>query len=237
MLSLRSLGAPVVLRDDRPVPEVADQTKRLVLLTYLADADPAGVRRDTLLALFWPELDDAHARNALRQSLAVLRRALGDEVLPGQGESVRVEPGRLAFDVADFGAALARGDLRGALALYRGDLLAGVYLSDAPELERWMEDRRASLRRKAVRAALALAEELGTSEDTAVSWAHRAVAMAPHDEVAWRKLIEVHIRRGNVPAALEAYTKLCRLLQEEFGSEPSAETRALVAPLRPPVRQ
>jgi DNA-binding SARP family transcriptional activator len=237
VLSLRALGAPVVLRDDRSVQEVADQTKRLVLLTYVADADPAGVRRDTLLALFWPELDDSRARNALRQSLAMLRRALGDELLPGQGESVRVAPGLLAFDVADFGAALGKGDLRGALALYRSDFLAGVHLPDAPEVERWMEDRRASLRRKAVRAALALAEELGTGEDAAVSWAHRAVAMAPHDETAWRKLIEVQIRQGNVPAALETYERLCRLLREEFASEPSAETRALVAPLRPPVRQ
>lgn len=237
MLSLRALGPPVVLRDDRPVHEVADQTKRLVLLTSVADADVAGIRRDTLVALFWPELDDSHARNALRQSLAVLRRALGDEVLPGQGESVRVAPGLLAFDVADFSAALTSGDLRGALALYRGDFLAGVYLPDAPEAERWIEERRASLRRKAVRAALALAEELGTGEDTAVSWAHRAVAMAPHDETAWRKLIQVHIRQGNVPAALDTYAKLCRLLREEFASEPSAETRALVAPLHPPVRQ
>jgi DNA-binding SARP family transcriptional activator len=237
VLSLRALGAPVVLRDERSVHEVADQTKRLVLLTYVADADPAGIRRDTLLALFWPELDDAHARNALRQSLAVLRRALGDEVLPGQGESVRLASGLLAFDVADFSAALARGDLRGALALYRGDFLAGVHLADAPNVERWMDDRRASLRRKAVRAALALAEDLGSGSDTAVSWAHRAVAMAPHDETAWRKLIEVHIRQGNVPAALDTYARLCRLLREEFASEPSAETRALVAPLRPPVGQ
>jgi DNA-binding SARP family transcriptional activator len=237
VLSLRALGPPVVLRDDRPVHEVADQTKRLVLLTSVADADVAGIRRDTLVALFWPELDDSHARNALRQSLAVLRRALGDKVLPGQGESVRLTPGLLAFDVADFSAALASGDLRGALALYRGDFLAGVYLPDAPEAERWIEERRASLRRKAVRAALALAEELGTGEDTAVSWAHRAVAMAPHDETAWRKLIQVHIRQGNVPAALDTYAKLCRLLREEFASEPSAETRALIAPLHPPVRQ
>src|SRR3989475_9375393 len=34
-------------------------------------------RRDSLVALFWPELDQEHARTALRQALRVLRAALG----------------------------------------------------------------------------------------------------------------------------------------------------------------
>ena len=150
--------------DGKPIDEVASQTKRLVLLTYLADADAAGHRRDVLLAAFWPELDQAHARNALRQALAMLRRALGDDVLPADGgEAVRVNPERLTLDVAAFLAALAQNDPRGAIGHYRGDFLAGVHVSDVPEIERWIDDRRSSLRRKAVRAALTLAEQRSES--------------------------------------------------------------------------
>lgn len=236
MPQLRALGSPLLTADDgSTINDIMSQTKRLVLLVYLADGDPVGCRRDSLLAAFWPELNDANARNALRQALSMLRRGVGEDVLPAErGETVRLEPDRLTFDVAQFLRALGGGDLAGALALYRGDFLAGVHVADVPEVERWMDDRRSSLRRKAVRAALALAEQAGASGDQAapVSWAHRAVTMAPHDELAWRKLIELQIRQGNAPAALGTYDKLCRLLRDEFDGAPSTETRALIAPLR-----
>ncbi|HVD33509.1 MAG TPA: hypothetical protein VNC19_08030, partial [Gemmatimonadales bacterium] len=44
---------------------VLQQPKRLGLLAYLAVATPRRFhRRDTLLGLFWPELDQEHARAA-----------------------------------------------------------------------------------------------------------------------------------------------------------------------------
>jgi DNA-binding SARP family transcriptional activator len=233
MLQLKALGSPQLLGDDgQPVGEVASQTKRLVLLTYLAAGDPAGCRRDVLLAAFWPELDDSHARNALRQALAMLRKALGDDVLPADGaEAIRLNPARISCDVTTFLDALARQDPRAALAVYRGDFLAGVHVSDLPEIERWMDGRRDGLRRKAVRAAFAIADQRSTL-NSRISWAHQAVTMSPHDETAWRRLIEFQIAAGNVPQALETYDRLCRLLAEEFETVPSPETQALVAPLR-----
>ena len=49
---------------------VLAQPKRLALLVYLAAARPFGVhRRDALLALFWPDLEDTRARDALNQAL------------------------------------------------------------------------------------------------------------------------------------------------------------------------
>src|SRR3989449_7578030 len=56
------------------------------LVAYLAAATPRGThRRDSLLALFWPELDQPRARAALRQSLYVLREVLGPAALVSQG--------------------------------------------------------------------------------------------------------------------------------------------------------
>lgn len=234
-IELRALGTLALAGASDAADDVRAQTKRLLLLVYLADGDPAGVSRDALLAAFWPELDDARARNAMRQALAMLRRAVGEAVLPvDRGETVRLEPGALRYDVAAFTAALAADDLPGALAQYRGDFLAGLHAPGTPQIERWMEDRRASLRRKAVRAALALAERAAAAGDEAapVSWAHRAVTLAPHEEPAWRKLIELQVRQGNVPAALSTYDRLCRMLRDDFDSEPSPETTALIAPLR-----
>ena len=78
-LELRVLGA-MGLRsaagDD--VDALLTQPKRLALLVYLAAATPRGFhRRDKLLALFWPELDQEHARASLRKAVYVVRQALG----------------------------------------------------------------------------------------------------------------------------------------------------------------
>ena len=59
MIELRTLGA-VDLKgaDGRAVRSILAQPKRLALLAYLA-VHTAGARRDSVVALFWPELDGA----------------------------------------------------------------------------------------------------------------------------------------------------------------------------------
>src|SRR2546427_8673502 len=71
MIELRMLGRlSLTGADGREVRGLLGQPRRLALLAYLAAASPQGFhRRDTLLALFWPELDQEHARAALRQAL------------------------------------------------------------------------------------------------------------------------------------------------------------------------
>src|SRR5687767_3433596 len=55
--------------DGHAVQSVLAQPKRLALLAVLALAHPHGyVRRDALLPLFWPELDEDRARAALRRA-------------------------------------------------------------------------------------------------------------------------------------------------------------------------
>src|SRR5437763_1555262 len=71
----------------RQVEALVRHPKRAALLAYLAAAIPRGPhRRDTLLALFWPESDAPHARAALNQALYVLRSALGDEAIAPRGD-------------------------------------------------------------------------------------------------------------------------------------------------------
>src|SRR6185503_7465343 len=95
MLRLRTFGS-VDLQgpDDRDLRSVLAQPKRLALLIYLAAARPSGVhRRDELLALFWPDLDDTRARDALNQALRFLRQAVGADVFVRRGgEDVGVDP-------------------------------------------------------------------------------------------------------------------------------------------------
>lgn len=154
MIRLWTLGRIAVVDDrDEAIDAVATQTKRLGLLLYLALAEPRGwQRRDTLLALFWPELDTRRGRHALRQTLHFLRRHLGpDAVLTRGAEDVAAGPSLWCDAVAFQEAGASAAD---AVALYRGDLLPGFFVrAAAAEFDHWLDLRRDSLRTRA--AALA----------------------------------------------------------------------------------
>src|SRR5687768_13885782 len=95
MIELRTLGTlDVTASDGGDLRPLSTQPKRLALFVYLAlDRPDRWHRRDTVVALFWPELDQAHARGALRQALTFLRRALGDGVITSRGEEeIGIEP-------------------------------------------------------------------------------------------------------------------------------------------------
>jgi len=237
MIELRLLGRlSLTSADGRDVRALLGQPRRLALLAYLAAATPPGFhRRDSLLALFWPELDQEHARAALRQALHVVRDALGADAVASRGDDeIGLDIDQVSCDVAAFGRAIDREQFREALDLYRGDLLEGFFISDAPEFERWLETERTRLREAAARAARALVEHYETRSNltTAAHWARRAIELAPSDEAAVRRLISLLDRHGDRASALEAYEGFARRVAEEYDAEPAAETRALVAAVR-----
>src|SRR5439155_24409396 len=124
-------------------------------------ARPRGYhRRDKLLALFWPETDQELGRGAMRQALHFLRSSLGPDVLGRRGdEEVGIAAAALWCDAIAFEELLEQGKPAEALELYRGPLLDGVFVEDASvELERWIEEERVRLSRRAATAAWELAD-------------------------------------------------------------------------------
>ena len=230
---------PLDVRDPsgREVRSVLTQSKRLALLSYLALAGRDRFRRrDTVVGLFWPEADQRAARAALRQALSWLRRELGDGVFTHRGEEeIGVAGHQLWCDAAAFDEAIAAQDPKQALALYRGDLLEGVFVVGAgAELERWLDDERRRRRQQATRAASTLAERDAVAGrlDSAVEWARRAVFLSPNDEANHRRLIHALADAGDRAGALEAYAGLRKQLADDYGTEPSAETIRLVSEVR-----
>ena len=241
MIELRMLGRlSLTGADGREVRGLLGQPRRLALLAYLAAASPQGFhRRDTLLALFWPELDQEHARAALRQALHVVRDTVGGDAVTSRGdEEIGLDVAQVSCDVAAFERALRNGQLEEALDLYRGALLEGFFISDAPEFERWLETGRARLQQAAAGAARALAERSESDNDLtrAVRWTRRSIELAPSDERLVRCLIALLVRQGDRAGALEAYEVFARRVAAEYDAEPAAETRALVAAVRARVR-
>jgi serine/threonine-protein kinase len=210
------------------------QTKRLVLLAHLA-AFPARAfrRRDSLLALFWPELDQEHARGALRQALHALRTALGDGVILTRGESeIGVNDSMLHWDGQGLEAALQAGQAAEALALHQGEFLDGVFVADAsPELEEWIAGERARLRHLAARAAWAVAEG-SPGRGEAGEAVRRAVRLSGDDEPALRRGIELLDRLGDHAGAIALFEEFARRVGRDLGVEPSAETSAAIEAIR-----
>jgi DNA-binding SARP family transcriptional activator/tetratricopeptide (TPR) repeat protein len=237
MIELRTLGS-LDLRtpDGTSAGSVLAQPKRLALLVYLALATPDGfVRRDTLLALFWPESDDERARAALRQAVRYLRRSLGEATIVNRAEDeIGVAVGMLRCDAVELRRALAAGEHERALAGYAGELLPGFNIDDAPEFERWLDAQRATLRSDVAAAAAALADRAAARAELheALRWARQAAAMLPLDEAALRRVVTLLDRTGERAAAVAAYQDFERRLAAELALEPSVETRAVVERIR-----
>lgn len=234
MVEFRVLGSLDLVRDDGgSVRSLLAQPKRTALLAYLAVEGPGTFhRRDTLLATFWPERDQKHARNALNQSLHFLRQSLGPEVIEARGrEEVGVAADVLWCDAAAFRDALEDGDRERALELYRGDLLEGFHLTGARPFERWSDRNRGRLRTEAREAALELAD---AAEGVAAArrWLERALQIAPTDEDVVRRLMKLLDGTGDRAGALRTYEALATRLDRTLEIEPSPETRTLAEAVR-----
>lgn len=236
MIRVHLFGAGDLRSEDGSVVRsVLAQPKRLALLAFLAGGPRSGRRRDQLLATFWPEATEERARNALNQSLHFLRRSLGDDVLVSRGgETLALSEEGIWCDVAAFERALDAGRFEEALSLYRGDLLEGFHLPDAPGFEDWVEEERARLRSRAAAAAWRCASSAasGGEDLSAREYAARAVALAPVDESGVQRFMTLADRLGDPAAALRAFEEFRERLRREYEAVPADSTAQLADAIR-----
>lgn len=213
------------------------QPKRLGLLAFLALAPRRRCRRrDQIVSLFWPDLDQEHARGALSQALRSLRRNIGDDVVVTQGEEeVGVDRRVLWCDAVAFQTAVEQGELAAALALYQGPFMDSFFVTGtAPEFEYWMAEERSRFQRGAARAAGTLAERAERDGNLAAAgqWGRRAAEISPDDERITARLIDLLARGGDRLGALTVYEALRDRLDREFRTTPSPGTQAVVDRIR-----
>lgn len=212
----------------------AAQRHRIALLALLARSPGRGLSREKAMAYLWPESDPEHARNLLNVSVYVLRKALGEDALLSSADDLRLNLQAVSVDVAEFEAALLRGEHERAAAAYQGPFMDGFFLSNAPEFERWAELERERLAASYAKALEALAGAAEARRDfaTAAEWWKARAAHDAHDSRVARRLMQALEAGGNRAAALHHAEIHERLLQEEFGVEPDPETRAVVDAIR-----
>jgi DNA-binding SARP family transcriptional activator/TolB-like protein len=237
MLRLRLLGSRELEQADQTdASAVFAQPKRFALLAYMACRADRFHRRDTVLAVFWPELDTFAARRALRNSLYHLRLALGDDVFIARGDDeLMIDRAKLWCDVPALGDALAAARYDEAVALYRGELLEGVHVSGVgEEFEDWLVRERAQALERVLRALEHLGREheiAGRLADAAQA-AVRATQLAPFDEACVRRAVVALHASGDRGGAFSLFDSYTRKLDAEFDAAPDSETVALVDRLR-----
>ncbi|HEX8946544.1 MAG TPA: BTAD domain-containing putative transcriptional regulator [Gemmatimonadaceae bacterium] len=237
MQTLRVLGG---IRLSRPDGSEADallrQPKHVALLAYLALPRPGTWhRRDSLLGVFWPELDESRARTSLRSALYALRRQLSDGTIRTRGDDeVSVDPALLSTDVGAMLDDFDAGRQCEALARYTGELLPALYIVGAEGFEPWLERERGRLQAIAQKAAAILSERLESANDLtgALDVARRAAELDPNDEAAVRRLIALLDKMGDRAQAFAVYERFRNHVRATFAVQPSAETTALVDAVR-----
>ena len=232
MLRLLTFGGLRVTRDAVIATELGNQRRRLAVLACVASAYPAGVTRDRLLLLLWPDADAERGRHALNQIVYNLRRELGASPIDGVNELVLL-PDVMTADVIDFRAAVARSDHGAVAAAFAGPFLDGFFVPGATEFDRWVEDERQRTMRQAIGAfeKLTIAADANADVDAVVHWTGRLVELDPLS--ARRALAHMRaLERHGEPEAALAYGRRYEALARADGDDVDAAVGVEVARLR-----
>jgi DNA-binding SARP family transcriptional activator len=209
-----------------------------LLFVYLAANRHRPVGRDELIDALWPDEAPAAADAALSALLSKLRRVLGPGRLEGRSEVrlllddeawIDLEAATEAVHRAE--SALELGDWTGAygparVAQHVGlrGFLPGGDAAWVDEIRRRLDDMLIRGLDCLTRACLEIG---GTELATAGRSARLLVDRAPYRESGYRFLMELYVRAGNAGEAVQLYDGLRRLLRDDLGIAPAAETQEL----------
>ncbi|HKA84321.1 MAG TPA: AAA family ATPase [Acidimicrobiales bacterium] len=214
-----------------------------VTLALLTLERAQGVTSERLAEVLWPDGLPATWRSALRMTMSRVRSFLKDALGPTAPDPLVAQDGRyrwqlpdgvsLHVDVEDGDRllaaareALASGDHAAARrdATRAADRLRGTFL--AGRHGPWVDEQR-DRQSDLLVAALEVASRAAAAEGdaaAALALADDAVERAPLRESAHRARMGAHAAAGNRGEALLAYQRLRRVLADQLGVDPDAET-------------
>jgi DNA-binding SARP family transcriptional activator len=229
MLKIQLFGQTHIWIDGHEIK--INRRKSRAVVYYLA-ASPGPIIRGHLIELFWLDLTRKKAQQALRTTLHGLRKSLGEYIEAGE-TMVHLTPGA-QVDVRSFEEIMNRADvepsqLKSGLDLFQGDFLQDFYLPDSAAFEDWVIIQREVYRRMAKRGFNLLSKfyESRQNYSDALDALDRALLIEPLQEDLQREAMRLVYLAGDRPGAIRRYEHLIKLLDEEMGVPPMAETRAL----------
>ena len=253
-LRVAVLGPPEVIRDG--IRLTFSLRKAQALLLYLT-VEGGMHSRSKLAAFLWPDSEAYTARTALRNALTLLRSLLEaspvtHSPLITQQDAIGLNPqAPLELDLAvvqqtwkevqqlstmpaepQRTALVAR--VQHALSLVHGLFLDDFWLGEEAPFDEWVlqQQQKWQIRLHLLCDRLSFWQEAGGELELAQATLVRWLALNPLSEEAYRRLMRVHLARGDASAALQVYTTCRARLAQELQVEPSVETINLEAHIR-----
>lgn len=204
------------------------------LLAYLALSPRQSASRDQIAGLLWGGYADERARHSVRQALSSLRRDLGaSDVLRIEADRVYLEPGSVSVDAVEFAALAAsadHGELRKAVGLVQGEILAGLQLNEEG-FEAWVREQRRHFETTgtaALESYARMSDAAGAGAE-AIATAERLVSLDPLREDWLRLALLIYARHRGRNEALAQARLLTRYLERELDGALEEQTRTLIA--------
>ena len=225
MYSLRLFGGLSLEGADGPVTGRPAQHRRLAMLALLATQRTAMVSREKVLGYLWPDTHPERARHLLADSVYVLRKALGEDIVLSSNDDLGLNPDIVETDVRAFDEAIDRKDPAAATSLYVGPFLDGFHMKSAPEFEHWVDDQRRRFADRYAKALEDLAEDASRRGDLSQSvelWRKLAAHDAYDSRIALSFVNALRAAGDNAGAVRHAQRHEI-LLREELGVAPSPD--------------
>jgi DNA-binding SARP family transcriptional activator/TolB-like protein/Tfp pilus assembly protein PilF len=211
--------------------------KARALLAYLALTNGCQETRERLVGLLWSDSEEDKARSSLRQVLHELTEDLVSAGYAGMTRDrmrVVLDPVGLQVDCQDI-LDMARG---GKIhpRLIDEPLISEAYLRDLDDIDPafavWARARRQGFHDHLLQHLQAILHADSLSTATRRECAQAILNLDPTHEEACRALMRICVEMGDTTAALRAYNALWDLLENEYDTEPSPETMALIADIK-----
>lgn len=238
-LGLSCFGQFSATHDGIPIPEERwNSLHAQLIVVYIALRGPT--TRDQLIDLLWPDENLEKTGVRLRSTLLLLRKVLRPPWLSSsnyivyQNERYKFDPNVVVTtDVQQFQhwIRLARQQRPGtryhacaqALTYYTGEFLSGWY-------HEWVLSQREQLAtdwlwaQEEYTEGLLVQGKLSEAED----YARQIVTTDPFRERAWQLLLNTLRQQGRPAEAMQVYKSWAERLNDEFGLEPTLETKRVM---------
>jgi LuxR family maltose regulon positive regulatory protein len=248
-LTVRVLGPVEIFRDAaNPFASDAWTTRRARdIFCYIATSKHRRVPKDVLIEEFWRDEDPSTVEKNFHPTISHIRKALNSRQAFKQNFVVfrdgayQLNPElSYSIDSEEFEHCIAeaekakrakdgerfRENLESAYSLYRAEFMSGVY-------DEWAEERRGFYAEQAGRVLSALAK-LSVVEKRwtdALKFAGEVLRDDPYREDMHRLTMKILAAQGKPAAVKKHFDSLTKLLRDELGIEPSAETKKLYSDL------
>ncbi len=224
---IRLFGTPAIIAVDGRAQQLPTSAAHLLAYMLLY---PTAISRERLAEALWPEQPPGYARRRLSDALYRLRRQLDPAWLNITSTTIGPGPTLPEVDLWAFerlAISPKPADLQRAVELYQADLLVDLDTE-------WVLPRRLAVRERFLDCLLQLgnAAEAANQPGIAASHFRRLADEDPLREEAHQGLMRCLAHSGRYIEALEAYSRLERLLDAELGLPPTAISAELAAQIQ-----